>query len=475
MSKNINFKFEVNEILSKSQKNLLQRIESYRLQIKEVRERELAKSLIPVHNHKPGTTVGAGTEDVPYGKLNPKGVDKSEKCMKCGDMHKPLDKCGMMKALDNSPKQPSEPGPSDSAPADNKCEKCGAHSMSGLCDKCWDKLTPQKKSELVDEKGNRKSNSVNTPHPEPKKQTGDKGGVRLPGAGLKKAMTASMGSGVPSTKVNDLGKAAPKAKAPSVAMAGNTGNAKNKMPIKESNGGVAKPKVMNASPDIERKSEPPMAKPPSGKNMGTAVPTSTTKKSDAALAKDMFGGSKFGNKLAPGATPAPGHGFGASGYQVTQPIPKVKLPGAHLARVGPNAPTPAGASEVTSLTGGAKTAPSAPKALKSELEKAVPSMVGQMKGAGNTQLTSPNNMGRANATASALAGDFQPKGPINSGLELASKPGAMRASGSLGLASPKAAGVTPQAPAMAKPQAPLAAAPVAKPGIFGKISGFRKP
>lgn len=29
-------------------------------------------------------------------------------------------------------------GPSDTEPSDNACERCGAHSMSGLCDKCFE-------------------------------------------------------------------------------------------------------------------------------------------------------------------------------------------------------------------------------------------------------------------------------------------------------------------------------------------------
>lgn len=64
------------------------------------------------------------------------------------------------------------------------------------------------------------------------------------------------------------------------------------------------------------------------------------------------------------------------------------------------------------------------------------------------------NAGRANAFSAASAGAFQPKGPINSGLELASKPNPMAAK--TGLKSPGAAGVAPVK---------------AKPGIFGKLFG----
>lgn len=168
--------------------SLSKRILDFKKRIEAISEREMRKSLIPVHEHKAGSYVGSGVEDVPYSKTNPKGVNKAEKCMKCGHMHEPMAKCGE---------------------------------------------TVTEKTELIDAKGNKKSVGVKTPFPVKengkgsKKVAGDKGGVVLPGAKLKKALTAGVPSGVPSTKVNET-----------------------------------------------QKAEPPMAKPPSGVNMSTHVPTS---------------------------------------------------------------------------------------------------------------------------------------------------------------------------------------------------------
>lgn len=569
MSKNINFKLEVDEILTKSQKKLLERIETLRTQIKEIRERELSKSLIPVHDHRPSSTVGPGAEDVPYGKLNPKGVDKSvkknaqmgygnppptpngsgmgqgmgglamsqkpvvkaEMCKKCGSMHMPLD-------------------------------KCGGHTM----------VVGAKKAELQDEKGHRESNSVKSPHPTPKKQGGDEGGIVLPGAKLKKALTAGVASGPPSTKVNDLGKAAPapapKPKSPSVAMAGNMKqNPKNTFPTKGSDGGAAKPKVMHVQPDAEHKSELEKAIPRSLAAAGML----------AAGVAGTLGGVHATKQIAGKYAQAQQDKLTADTLAAQRPSSGIKLPGHNLKNysqllhpggdpqmsqqgdnliadgsagtnvdvihdgkkvhgfAGPAKGTPALKAEPNPAAQKAKNrkeglnAHGQPKDLnaqpdlneyldreyeaeKKPAQKAEPpmakppsgvnmstkvptstskpvtkSMVGDMKGAGNTGLTSPSNMGRANTAQAALAGEFQPKGPISSGLELArpakaGSPAGMRASGSLGLASPKpalglaspkAAGALPGVGA--KPAAPQAQAPAAKPGIFGKIGGFRKP
>lgn len=451
MSKNISFKLEVDEILTKSQKRLLAKIESLRLQIKQVSERELSKALIPIHDHKPGTTVGAGTEDVPYGKLNPPGVDKS--------MKKDLDGSGAgggaASASDGVAGSGQGLAMKEKTAKAEKCMKCG--DMHSSLEKCG-----TIKSDLVDEKGKLSSNSINTPFKDGAKVSlesfGDKGGIKLPGANLKKALTAGMGSGAPSTLINgdalagkkkpkpskpvvltvqpdaerkseeSLGKVMPSglkpAKAPSVAMSGNNGPHDAGQPLP--------------------KAEPPMAKPPSGKNMATAVPTSTAK---SELTKGMFA------QAAQQADPV----SASHAAQVKPPAGGgIKLPGAHL------------------------------------------------------------QAARAQSHTDALAGAFQPKGPIHSGLELdrpakptmglkspkmggfsptmkslniAAKPPAIApvspanpqstlhspkppAIAPVGLASPKAAGVTPSP---AKPMAPAVGAPSAKPGIFGKISGFRKP
>lgn len=146
------------EILNKNQQDMLAKIERLRGQIKRVAERELAKALIPIHEHKPSVTAGSGTEDVPAGKLA-----ALAKCGKCGNAH--------------------------------TLGKCGELTMG--------------KAELVDEKGVISSNSINNPPKNgatTKVQNFTGRGVVLPGYKLGKALTAGMGSGPASTAVNDLGK-----------------------------------------------------------------------------------------------------------------------------------------------------------------------------------------------------------------------------------------------------------------------------
>jgi hypothetical protein len=283
---------EINKTLSQTQESVLSRIESYRLQVKNIRERELNKSLIPVHEHRPGNIVGSGIEDVPHGKINPKGLDKNvqmegnsasagglamnetkkaEVCKKCGHMHMPLEKCGQ--------------------------QKTAKTELSGLAvsAKVPNEVNPGSKAPEVKAKGS--------------------GGVVLPGAKLKKALTASMGSGAPSTKVNDLGKAdltPNKSKLPSQSQVkpGKPGGAPffgAKMGEKSK-----KPVSISVQPDVERKSEPPMAKPPSGVNMGTKVPTSTS----SGMKKGDFGMDDSGKPLTapqgeskPSAAPKPKFGL----------------------------------------------------------------------------------------------------------------------------------------------------------------------
>lgn len=48
---------------------------------------------------------------------------------------------GVMKAALST----EDHGPSDTPPATNTCDSCGGHSMSGLCDKCYDKLSDKAK------------------------------------------------------------------------------------------------------------------------------------------------------------------------------------------------------------------------------------------------------------------------------------------------------------------------------------------
>ena len=82
---------EVRDILLKAAR---ERIAEYAVEIENLRKREgVAKAIIPVHAHNQGTQAGPGIEDIPPVKL----TEKAEKCMKCGEMHSGLQKCGEMK------------------------------------------------------------------------------------------------------------------------------------------------------------------------------------------------------------------------------------------------------------------------------------------------------------------------------------------------------------------------------------------
>ena len=500
MSKETETKREIEALLAKSRKNVLERIEAFRLQIKEVRERELSKALIPVHDHRPGTTVGAGSEDVPYGKLNPKGVNKSvvkNSMMGYGGTNLPTQGAGMAPgagglAMSQKPVVKAE-----------MCKKCG--NMHMPLDKCGadTMVVGAKKAELQDEKGHRESNSVNTPHPTPKKQGGDKGGIVLPGANLKKALTAGVPSGVPSTKVNDVSKndKAPKVKAPSVAMAGNMKqNPRNTFPNKNPDGGQAKPKVMHVQPDAEHKSEY-LSKPPVSQAqraaMGAAAGGNSTLGIPKSVGKEFIDADKGGKLPAKKAEPEMAKAILGSHSSVTndKPPKKTKPEVQRIAITSltakPAMPSLKSEPPTAKPPSGKNMATAVPTSTaKSELTKGMFAQAAQQADpvsashaaqvkppAGKVKLPGASaQAGRAAGFGAAMAGEFQPKGPISSGLELATpakpaSPAGMRASGSLGLASPKAAGVLPGAGA--KPAAPQS--PAAKPGIFGKIGGFRKP
>lgn len=439
MSKETDAKREVQEILNKSQKALLERIQNFRIQIKEVRERELSKALIPVHDHKPGTTVGAGTEDVPYGKINPKGINKNLEA--------------------------------DAGAGNNL-----AMSKGALCKDCGHMHLPtephyEKKSELVDEKGNLESNSVKTPYKDGAKSPevkGDKGGIVLPGKKLKKALSAGGGGGAPSTKVNGdaLTKESVDAKDSRLMAESRTkrGNVDMKgkhvgdkwYPEGHSKGPAKKPVSLIVQPDAEHKSEPPMAKPPSGKNMGTAVPTSTAK---SELAKGLF------TDAAKQADPV------SASHAAAKPAAGVKLPGAHLqsqraasfgAAMGgefqPKGPINSGLE----LAGGPK---------KPGLGLSSPAAAGAAPQAGfKPPAIKPVSPAAPQAPS---AGNKLPSvAPVGMSAVKPMAPAVSRASGALGLSSPVSKPAAMAAP-IAKPQAP--AAPAQKPGIFGKIGGFRKP
>jgi hypothetical protein len=86
-------------------------------------------------------------------------------------------------------------------------------------------------------------------------------------------------------------------------------------------------------------------------------------------------------------------------------------------------------------------------------------MAGAMKAPPAPGLTNPNDMSRANAHTQAMGGAFQPKGPINSGLELDTKPKA-------GLMAPPKGAMAPGIGGPMKTPALGGAKP--KPSPFGK-------
>lgn len=159
-----------------------QRVERIAKSLKDLRDRELAKAIIPRHKHNTGTTSSAGIEDVPPGKINPPGKDD---------------------VLKSKPEETTAPGEETTMVKEELCKQCGkSHEM--------DKACGMDKAVLSDAKGNIKDNSE---HPD----------SVLPDDKKSKKVDTSDGSG------GDI---------------------------------------------VKKAAQPPMAKPPSGKNMGTHVPVS---------------------------------------------------------------------------------------------------------------------------------------------------------------------------------------------------------
>jgi hypothetical protein len=303
---------EAREVLIKATR---EKVDAYAKEIEALRTRELKKSLIPNHKHNQASQASSGVEDVPPGKINGKGVDKSmakeELCKQCGKSSHGLEKCGEMtpgkaekaedmdKAVDKIVVH-GDKKPAPAPPGADYTVKQGKGQT----------VIEAKKSELVDAKGNKKDNHTvagsKTPpdagkhvnKPGKSSKTAGSGGVILPGSKLKKSAT------------------------------------------------------------------PPMAKPPSGANMGTSVPTSAPKApamakgmlADAAKQADPISAAHAAVKTP--AAPAPKmptpaqHADRAAGFQAAmggafQPKPAApaaaapKLPGAGAA-LGLKSPKAAG-------------------------------------------------------------------------------------------------------------------------------------
>jgi len=223
---------EAREILIKATR---EKVSAYAKEIEALQVRELKKALIPNHKHNQASQASAGIEDVPPGKVNPKGVDKMEKQMPPpAPSAKPV----------APPPRPVPPAVQKSVPLDASgtgsspvsmgkaelCKKCGkSHDMKKGCEmeKAVDKMVVHgekspapapkgadydvkkekgkavfeaKKSELVDAKGKRSDNHTNpdSTTPDDKKsahvnkpgkssKTAGSGGVIKPGKSLEKA------------------------------------------------------------------------------------------------------------------------------------------------------------------------------------------------------------------------------------------------------------------------------------------------
>lgn len=280
--------FTVEEAVELLKAETKKKLDGFAQELREFYKREkLDKNLVPPHKHNAGMTVGSGAEDVAPSKVNPPGIDKKElekvtppgiseetmhklKAQYGGDkekayatawkIHNDKAKKGEKSASEDSPDSKEETS-GEHSPADiaagkpddsmkgipmNKeelCKDCGkvhVHKAGVLCKDIPvptdAALSEMSKSELVDSKGNRFDNGIDPDSVLP----GDK----------KAQVVDAEGSG------------------------GQIKKAKSLKSIRKS--------AINMS-----KVEPPMAKPPSGKNMATHVPVSKPKAPQMAAAGTM--------------------------------------------------------------------------------------------------------------------------------------------------------------------------------------------
>jgi len=293
---------EAAEVLKKAAED---KIRTFEAEIKELRARELKKALVPPHKHTQGTAVGAGVEDVPAGKLKQsedKDVRGGHECDHRGSVVDGVckvchEKVKAKKAeLSESSSSESNEGSLDKAvgsppgaPTPGMPKQNGVTGQppvakqdpainikAELCKTC--KSEPCKcameKAILTDSKGKIIDNGIN---PDGK----------LPGDKKEETVEAS-GSG-------GRVKTAKSLKALKKQLMNMSADKKtlSKPPVSEAQRGAMHaaaagkgtlgiPKKVGqefASKDPggklpAKKAEPPMAKPPSGKNMGTHVPVS---------------------------------------------------------------------------------------------------------------------------------------------------------------------------------------------------------
>lgn len=270
---------EATQILMKSVK---EKVEAFEKEIANQHARELKKAIIPSHKHNQGTVASAGIEDVPPGKANPKGIEKTEPSkVVVHDSSKPKVPSDQRDYTAQVSKDKTVFKPKDVKKAE-LCKKCGKEHGPEL-EKCGD-MEPGKvvKSDLVDAKGNKKDNHT------------VKGAV-LPDDKKSKVIDTKEGSG-----------GAIKKGAEEMSKAG------------------AAPK-------------PPQAKPPSGA-MGAAVPTSKNELEKGVMADVVARESAHAGAPKPAAPnvqlPSQAqHAARAAGYQAA-------MSGAYSPSPAPAAPAP---------------------------------------------------------------------------------------------------------------------------------------
>jgi hypothetical protein len=426
--------YTVEEAAAILRKNFHEKLVKYSAEIEKLVGREkLSKSVIPSHKHNQAAAASSGTEDIAAGQANPKGdfkAEKAEKCMKCGDMHKPLEKCGEITKGEEKEKL----GPCDAC-GENKAPK--DEVLCPSCKKLGDKAPaiafgkPAQKSDLVDSKGKRSDNhtdpqSADMPDKspaEPEKRADSSGG-KLTKKGPKDLAKAARSMSKAqikdsSGKVHNFDdakiKKIPKTDAPSSESNWNQKEGLSGVRYHHT-GPVGKRPNMDQS-NMMDKAQPPMAKPPSG-------------------------GAPGGSKTPPMSKPAAPPKMGGAPAMKAEPVEKAGL--------GMAASGQREAAAMGHPAAGGAPAPAAAKPVK-------------LPGA-------PAQAARSAGFQDQIADVAAANKPAAAAKPALPKPAASGPAGAkLGLASPKAAGATNAGPVQ------NAARPVAaKPGIFGKLFGKKQ-
>lgn len=236
-------------------------------QLKELRAIELRKALIPPHKHNTGTTTGAGIEDVAPGKMNPPGKNDTRKALGSEGFRSAAGTKQATAALGTAPKPGQQ---AHKFSPTGKVSAAGAKQAQAV-------ISPMGKDEAsMEESSGTEETTV----------LGEETSTNE-GALEKGAMCKSCG------KAGDLCKCMGKAEL--VAEDGSRvstrssdstlpGDEKSKKVDAKGSGGkitkslkdirkAAAPVLLNS--ELEKAAGgPPMAKPPSGTNMGTSVPAS---------------------------------------------------------------------------------------------------------------------------------------------------------------------------------------------------------